>query len=345
VDRHPRLLASSPRALTALIGATRAKAVWTRLREHPLEALPETLSGCGRRHLELVEQQLEATPLEVRSTHTSADGTLKWTVTFDSRLVECVLIPQPTRSTVCVSTQSGCTRWCDFCATARVGFKGNLSADEIVSQVLLAKRHAPSPLTNVVMMGMGEPLDNLDEVLRAIEVIDQGLFISARHVTVSTSGIIPKMETLWRESRASLALSLHATTQDLRDHLMPRVKKWPLEALTTWMREATRNDPRHIFIEYTLLAGINDSDADADRLAALLSGVRCRINLIPFNPSATIGYGRPSRERVLAFRDRLIGLGYLTIVRETRGDDTASACGQLAGASVPVEATASGMSG
>jgi 23S rRNA (adenine2503-C2)-methyltransferase len=317
------------------MGTARAKAVWRQLREHPLEPLPETMPGCGKAALSWLSEHLVTTAMTVQTTHTSADGTTKWTLDLAGRLVEAVLIPQPTRSTVCVSTQSGCTRYCEFCATARMGFLGNLPADAIVAQVLLAKRFAPSPLTNVVMMGMGEPLDNLDEVLRAIAVIDEGLLISARHVTVSTSGLIPKMERLWKESRASLALSLHATTQELRDRLMPRVRKWPLTELCAWMREATRNDPRHVFIEYTLLDGINDSDADAERLAELLAGIRCRINLIPFNPTPSIAFERPSRERVLAFRDRLIGLGYLTIVRETRGDDAAAACGQLAAGSAP----------
>ncbi|HRE88418.1 MAG TPA: 23S rRNA (adenine(2503)-C(2))-methyltransferase RlmN [Myxococcota bacterium] len=331
------LWATSPDELASLawLGRPRAKAVWRHLREHPLAPLPETLTGCGKAALTQLSERLAPTAMEVQRTHTSADGTTKWTVDFAGRVVECVLIPQPSRSTVCVSTQSGCTRYCEFCATARMGFSGNLSADAIVGQVLLAKRFAPSPLTNVVMMGMGEPLDNLDAVLRAIAVIDQGLLISARHVTVSTSGLIPKMERLWKESRASLALSLHATTQELRDRLMPRVRKWPLTELTAWMREATRSDPRHVFIEYTLLDGINDSDADAERLAGLLTDIRCRINLIPFNPTPSIAFERPSRERVLAFRDRLIGLGYLTIVRETRGDDAAAACGQLAAGSAP----------
>lgn len=331
-DSRRPLWATPPGELAALppLGPSRAKAVWRQLREHPLEPLPETLPSCGKAALVALAARTQTTPMTVTGSHTSRDGTTKWTLDFAGRVAESVLIPLPTRSTVCVSTQSGCTRYCEFCATARMGFLGNLGADAIVAQVLLAKRFAPSPLTNVVMMGMGEPLDNLDEVLRAIAVIDEGLLISSRHVTVSTSGLIPKMERLWKESRASLALSLHATTQDLRDRLMPRVKKWPLTELCAWMREATRDDPRHVFIEYTLLDGVNDSDADAERLAELLVGVRCRINLIPFNPTPSIAFRRPTRERVLAFRDRLMRFGYLAIVRETRGDDAAAACGQLA---------------
>lgn len=328
---RPSLLGCSRSTLAELLGsATRAKAVWTWLRERPLEPLPDTLAGCGHRALEALRSATRWPSLAVTSTHTSADGTTRWTLDLDGRVVETVLIPTATRATVCVSVQSGCTRYCEFCATARMGYRGAVDAGGIVAQVLLARKHSAEPITNVVMMGMGEPLDNLDHVLGAIMVLDEGLLISPRHVTVSTSGVLPKMERLWRESRASLALSLHATTQALRDELMPKVARYPLSELTAWMRDKTASDPRHVFIEYTLLAGVNDHDEDADRLAALLTGVRCRINLIPFNASPGIQFRRPSKERVLAFRDRLIGHGYLTLVRETRGDDGRAACGQLA---------------
>jgi 23S rRNA (adenine2503-C2)-methyltransferase len=265
----------------------------------------------------------------------SRDGTLKWRLRVRGAPVETVLIPTPTRATVCVSSQSGCTRWCDFCATARMPFSGSLGAGEMVAQVLLARRHAEVPLTNVVFMGMGEPLDNLGEVLGAIRVLDQGLGIAPRHATVSTSGVLPRMRQLWAESRASIALSLHATTQELRDRLMPRVRRWPLKALTAFMREASaaREDgrkPRHFFIEYALMAGVNDAEADAERLVALLEGVRARVNLIPFNPAPALPFQRPSRERIRAFQERVMAGGLLTIVRESRGEDAGAACGQLA---------------
>jgi 23S rRNA (adenine2503-C2)-methyltransferase len=265
----------------------------------------------------------------------SRDGTIKWRMSARGLPVETVLIPTDTRATVCVSTQSGCTRYCDFCATARMGFRGQLTAGEIVGQVLIARSASTQPVTNVVMMGMGEPLDNYEEIVQATRVLDEGLQLSPRHVTVSTSGVLPQMQRLWAETRACVALSLHATTQEARDAMMPRVSKWPLAELIGWMREASAAEGprgRHFFIEYVLLADHNDTEADAERLVALLSGVRARVNLIPFNPSTALGipYRRPSPERVRAFQARLVNAGILTITRETRGDDAAAACGQLA---------------
>jgi len=358
----PELLALTPRELSLIaagppkadaptaVSHSRGAALWGWLRDQgPTPTLPATLTGCGRDAIGRIRLATTLPRFTVEETHLSADGTTKWRLQVGgsggeaARTIETVLIPTPTRATVCISTQSGCTRFCDFCATARMGYLGAVSAGDMVGQVLLAMRHCTVPLTNVVMMGMGEPLDNLEAVLTAIRVLDEGLRISPGHVTVSTSGIVPKMDRLWKESRASLALSLHATTQELRDRLMPRVKRWPLTELTAWMREATAHDPRHVFIEYTLLDGVNDGDDDADRLADLLVDIRCRINLIPFNPTPQIDYRRPPRERVVAFRNRLLQKGYVCIIRETRGDDQAAACGQLsARPSAQVAAEAAG---
>jgi len=320
---------------------TRGKALWRWLREEA-DALtttwPEALPELGASAMATLKSQVAFPDVRIDERHASADGTIKWRLSCRGRPIETVMIPTASRATVCVSSQSGCTRWCDFCATARMSFGGQLSAGEIVAQVLLARQaaaHAKVPLTNVVFMGMGEPLDNLPAVLSAVRVLDEGLGLSPRHCTVSTSGVLPRMRDLWEQSRASLALSLHATTQELRDQLMPRVKRWPIDALCDWMREASADatqsgKPRHFFIEYAMLAGINDSDADADRLVRLMSGIRARINLIPFNASEGLPYRRPDPDRIRAFQQRVIAGGLLTIVRETRGEDALAACGQLA---------------
>jgi len=317
---------------------TRGKALWRWLREEadvPATTWPESLPELGRNALSELQRHVALPDVVIEERYVSRDGTIKWRLTCRGRPIETVMIPTATRATVCVSSQSGCTRWCDFCATARMSFGGQLSAGEIVAQVLLARRAATVPLTNVVFMGMGEPLDNFEAVLTAVRVLDEGVGIAPKHCTVSTSGVLPRMIDLWERSRASLALSLHATTQELRDRLMPRVKRWPLAALCEWMRAASEAPlngakPRHFFIEYAMLRGINDSDADADRLVALMAGIRARINLIPFNASDGLPYGRPDAERIRAFQHRVIAGGLLTIVRETRGDDAAAACGQLA---------------
>lgn len=331
-----------PRALAELMprdgrpSLARGRAIWSWLRAVGLpEAWPERLPEVAASAIEALRARVSLPDTQVEARVTSADGTIKWRLSCRGAPIETVLIPSATRATVCVSSQSGCTRYCDFCATARMPFGGQLTSADIVAQVLLARAHAAVPLTNVVLMGMGEPLDNLPAVLGAIEVLDEGLGIAPRHVTVSTSGVLPRMQALWSASRASLALSLHATTQEVRDRLMPRVKRWPIEALVEWMREASAvvepgRKPRHFFIEYALLDGVNDGDDDAERLVALLGGVRARVNLIPFNPTPTLPYRRPSPERVRAFQARVMAAGLICIVRETRGDDAMAACGQLA---------------
>jgi 23S rRNA (adenine2503-C2)-methyltransferase len=313
---------------------SRGRAVWRWLRDNGVPtAWPASLPEAGRAALHQLAQHAHLPDVKVEDTRHSRDGTIKWRLACRGMPVETVLIPNPTRSTVCVSSQSGCTRFCDFCATARMDFRGQLTAGEIVAQVLLARAHAPkgAPVTNVVFMGMGEPLDNLDAVLAAVDVLDAGLNLSPRHVTVSTSGVLPRMRELWDRSRACVALSLHATTQTQRDALMPRVARWPLTELCAFMRDAAQADPtRHFFIEYVLLAGVNDTDSDADRLVELLRGIPVRINLIPFNSSPGAPYGSPSALRVRAFQRRLVDAGMLTLTRETRGQDAAAACGQLA---------------
>ncbi len=264
----------------------------------------------------------------------SADGTLKLALGLEAARVETVLIPGRGRSTVCVSSQAGCTRRCGFCATARLGFGRNLRAGEIVLQYLVAAAEAdPERLPrNVVFMGMGEPLDNLDEVLLAVRALtDVFPGLSPRHVTVSTAGVLPGMKRFLAESASSLALSLNATTDEVRSRVMPHNRQWPIAALLGLLREdATRDPKRRSFIEYVLLAGVNDSRGDAQRLGALLVGLNAQLNLIPHNAFPESPYGTPSRAAVLRFQEQVKAQGVKSIVRWPRGADIAGACGQLA---------------
>jgi 23S rRNA (adenine2503-C2)-methyltransferase len=227
----------------------------------------------------------------------------------------------------------GCTRACTFCATARIGFRRNLTADEIVVQYLLAAHDAPLAPRNVVFMGMGEPLDNLDHVLAAIAVLTgaPSPALAAEHITVSTSGIGPGMERFLRESEAGFALSLNGTTDSQRARIMPQTTRWPLAELFRIMRaDAAVRPRRRYFMEYVMLAGFNDSDADADRLPALLAGLPAHVNLIPHNPFPGSPFVASPPDTVRRFRDRLHGLGLRALVRAPRGQDIAAACGQLA---------------
>ncbi len=263
----------------------------------------------------------------------SVDGTLKLALEFGDATVETVLIPARGRSTVCVSSQSGCTRRCDFCATARLGFGRNLRAGEIVAQYLAAAAATPPcPPRNVVFMGMGEPLDNLGEVLAAVRALtDVFPGLSPRHVTVSTAGVLPGMRRFLAESEANLALSLNATTDRLRTRLMPHNRQWPIAALLGLLREDSVQHPkRRCFFEYVLLAGVNDTRDDARRLGEWLGGLNAQLNLIPHNPFSESPYVAPSRAATLRFQQQLRALEVKSIVRWPRGAEIAGACGQLA---------------
>ena len=247
--------------------------------------------------------------------------------------VEAVLIPEARRSTLCVSTQVGCALACGFCRTGVGGFARNLSTAEIIGQLAFA-REAGFAVSNVVMMGMGEPLLNLPAVLPALEVMTaaDGWRLSRRKVTVSTAGIVPGIERLRARCPVALAVSLHAPDDNLRDELMPINRRYPLAELLAACRRYLADAPRDfITFEYAPLAGVNDSPAQAARLLELLRDVPAKINLIPFNPFAGARY-RPSPPAVIrAFRDRLAAGGMTATIRKTRGDDISAACGQLAG--------------
>jgi 23S rRNA (adenine2503-C2)-methyltransferase len=253
--------------------------------------------------------------------------------------IELVFIPEARRGTLCVSSQVGCALDCSFCSTAQQGFARNLTAAEIVGQVVyavdaLAAEGRGRRVTNVVFMGMGEPLLNMEQVLPAVELLtdDFALGLSRRRVTISTSGIVPALRRLGERTQISLAVSLHAANNALRDELVPINRKYPLEQLMPACRDYVARTPhRRITWEYVMLDGVNDSDADADALAGLLRDIPSKINLIPFNPFPGTHYRCSSRRRIERFTERLCRAGYTVTVRRTRGDDIDGACGQLVG--------------
>ena len=288
--------------------------------------------------------------LPLISEHTSSDGTVKWL--FDvgaGNAVETVFIPEDDRGTLCVSSQAGCAVGCRFCSTGHQGFSRNLSAGEIVAQLWYAERVLRDRLgkgdervvTNVVMMGMGEPLQNYAALVPALRVMldDHGYGLSRRRVTVSTSGVVPMIERLRDDCPVALAVSLHAPNDSLRDELVPLNRKYPLAELLAACRSYLAAAPRDfITFEYCMLDGVNDSDAHAHELLRLVqgderadSGIACKFNLIPFNPFPESGLKRSPNPRIAAFARVLQDGGVVTTIRKTRGDDIDAACGQLAG--------------
>ena len=314
---------------------SRALALRRALIAGPLEALPAKVQGVSESVLGPLRPSLVLPRARVLSTLNAEDGTTKWALEFgDGQSAETVLIPSRTRGTVCVSSQSGCTRACAFCATATLGFRRNLTAGEIVHQFLVAREAASQQgldATNVVFMGMGEPLDNIDAVLAAVRSLtDVFPGLSPRRVTVSTSGVVPRMSRFLEESRASLALSLNASDDETRTRIMPHNKTWPLAQVMNVLRTAAAERPRRFFVEYVQLPGVNDSLGDARRIAALLRGLDCHVNVIPHNPFPGSPFRAPAREETLRFHDQVKAQGLTGIIRWPRGLDVDGACGQLA---------------
>ncbi|EJD6390477.1 bifunctional tRNA (adenosine(37)-C2)-methyltransferase TrmG/ribosomal RNA large subunit methyltransferase RlmN [Proteus mirabilis] len=280
---------------------------------------------------------------EVSEEQRSADGTIKWAIKVGSQQVETVYIPEDDRATLCVSSQVGCALECKFCSTAQQGFNRNLKVSEIIGQVWRAakiigalKETGRRPITNVVMMGMGEPLLNLNNVIPALEIMmdDFGFGLSKRRVTVSTSGVVPALDKLADAVDVALAISLHASTDDIRDEIVPINKKYNIEMFLDGVRryiaKSNANQGR-VTVEYVMLDHINDSTEQAHQLAECLKDTPCKINLIPWNPFPGAPYGRSSNSRIDRFSKVLMEYGFTTIVRKTRGDDIDAACGQLAG--------------
>lgn len=254
----------------------------------------------------------------------------------DGLVIETVVIPKERgRTTVCVSSQVGCAMNCQFCYTGRMGLKRNLTAAEIVEQAVLARRLLTSEvgsITNVVFMGMGEPLHNIDNVIKATEIMvhDQGLHFSPRKVTVSTSGLVPQLKRFLRESNCALAVSLNATTDVARNWIMPINRKYKLTLLLRTLREELNLKRNYkVIFEYVMLAGVNDSIEDAKRLIDLVQGIPCKINLITFNPHSGSQFKPTREEKMIEFRNLLAEAGCVVFLRPSRGDDQMAACGQL----------------
>lgn len=268
----------------------------------------------------------------------SRDGAVKFGFRLDDGLViESVLIPEEDRNTLCVSSQAGCAMGCRFCLTGNMGFRRNLTPAEIVNQVCAVRdwaiQHEHSGLTNIVFMGMGEPLANLDNLLAALSILTEqrGLDFSSRRITVSTCGLVPQMKELGARTSVNLAISLHAADNETRSQLMPINKRFPLEELLEACRVYPHKKRQRIMFEYTLLEGINDSDDTARKLARLLRDIPCKINLLAMNEAGGQGYKSPPRDRVLRFQKILRDQGYTVFIRQSRGADISAACGQLAG--------------
>jgi 23S rRNA (adenine2503-C2)-methyltransferase len=275
----------------------------------------------------------ETTDARVLEVARSDDGTRKLLIRAGAEAIESVIIPAGERTTLCISSQAGCAMGCEFCATARMGLRRNLAASEILGQVIAARRYLAEgeTLTNYVFMGMGEPLANYQRLARALTIMTApwGMGISPRRITVSTVGLIPLMERLLAEFQVNLAVSLHATTDELRDRIAPINKRYPLAQLIQACSELPLARRRRIMFEYVMLDGVNDSDAEARRLARMLGPLRAKVNLIFFNPFPEAPFAPSPRERVEAFQ-ALLHRGNLTAtIRESRGQDIAAACGQL----------------
>jgi len=275
---------------------------------------------------------------------TSTDGTRKWVMQLDGgNKIETVYIPESGRGTLCISSQVGCALDCSFCSTARQGFSRNLTSAEIVAQVWMASRllnddsfgKNEQRITNVVLMGMGEPLLNYDNVLKAVTILmeDNAYGLSKRRVTLSTSGVLPKLDLLGEQSEVALAVSLHAVTDEVRDSLVPINQKYPLKELMASCRQYIQNQKAksHITFEYVMLNGVNDSKQDAIKLVKLLKGIPAKVNLIPFNPFPDSGYDCSPMPVIKNFKDQLMKSGLVATIRKTRGEDIDAACGQLVG--------------
>ncbi|NJC99156.1 bifunctional tRNA (adenosine(37)-C2)-methyltransferase TrmG/ribosomal RNA large subunit methyltransferase RlmN [Candidatus Erwinia dacicola] len=291
----------------------------------------------------LLREVAEIRAPEVTEEQRSSDGTIRWAIQIGSQQVETVYIPEKDRATLCVSSQVGCALECKFCSTAQQGFNRNLRVSEIIGQIWrvakiigAAKVTGKRPITNVVMMGMGEPLLNLNNVVPAMEIMldDFGFGLSKRRVTLSTSGVVPALDKLSDMIDVALAISLHAPNDTIRDEIVPINKKYNIEtflaAVSRYVGKSNANQGR-VTIEYVMLDHINDSTDNAHELAALLKDTPCKINLIPWNPFPNAPYGRSSNNRIDRFSKVLMNYGFTTIVRKTRGDDIDAACGQLAG--------------
>ena len=316
----------------------RGEQVWRWVHDKRARTFGE-MTNLSKTFRDEVSQHATIGGLSLAEVQTSKDGTRKLRlVTHDGSSIESVLIPDGEKMTQCISSQVGCAVDCQFCATAKLGLKRNLDAGEIVDQVYLARKllselEPDRRITNIVYMGMGEPLHNYDNLIRSLKILTHGLGakLSQRRITVSTSGLVPKLERLGNEEvRPNLAVSLNAPNDAIRDEIMPINRKWNIGKLLGALKAYPLEHRRRITFEYVLLAGVNDSVGDAGQLARLLRDVKCKVNLIPYNPHPEAPYARPSDAAVDAFQNECKRLGMATYLRRPRGDDIDAACGQLA---------------
>jgi 23S rRNA (adenine2503-C2)-methyltransferase len=299
------------------------------------------MSNLSKSLREKLSKEAEIRLPEVVTEQISDDGTIKWLLRLDSgNSIETVFIPENDRGTLCISSQVGCALECSFCSTAQQGFNRNLTTAEIISQVVIANRalkcipRNERVISNIVLMGMGEPLLNFDNVVKAINIMleDNAYGLSKRRVTLSTSGVVPALDRLKEVSDVSLALSLHAPNDELRNELVPINRKYPIkELLAACKRYIAGETKRKITVEYVLLDGVNDTPQHARELVKILKGLPCKVNLIPFNPFPESSYHTSSEESIERFRNIVVKGGLVTTTRKTRGEDIDAACGQLAG--------------
>jgi len=321
----------------------RATQVLKWIHQHGVDDI-DTMTNISKELRTKLKAHAEIRAPEVVSEHLSVDGTRKWIIKVEGGdCIETVFIPEDDRGTLCISSQVGCALDCSFCSTGKQGFNRDLSAAEIVGQLWIAARSFDSlgsgkrrMISNVVFMGMGEPLMNFDNVVDAMQIMlhDNGYGLSKRRVTLSTAGLVPAMDRLADYVDVSLAISLHAPNDELRNELVPLNKRYPIAQLLDSAKRYLDRMPdqrRKMTIEYTLIDGVNDRPEHARQLAELLRDVPCKINLIPFNPFALSNYRRVSGNALSRFRDILYKAGLIVTVRTTRGDDIDAACGQLAG--------------
>jgi 23S rRNA (adenine2503-C2)-methyltransferase len=320
----------------------RAKQLWRWLYKEEQTDF-ELMTDLAKDFRQFLAEHYQVSFPKINFDHTSKDGTRKWLFDMgENNAIETVFIPEKNRGTLCLSSQVGCALECTFCSTGRQGFNRNLTQAEIISQLWLANQmltdeydsQQHKPVTNVVMMGMGEPLANYDNVVGALKIMldDQAYGLSRRRVTVSTSGLVPAIQKLKNDCPVSLAISLHAPNNRIRDQIVPINKKYPLNTLLHACHDYLEKAPRDfITFEYVMLKDVNDSDENAMELVNLVKNISCKFNLIPFNPFPKSGYESSNKDRILQFQKILIDHDIVTTIRKTRGDDIDAACGQLAG--------------
>jgi len=318
----------------------RAKQIWHWIYNKGATSFEQMTTIAKDRHA-VLDQHFTIERPKIDKNLTSFDGTRKWLIEFpDGNKVESVFIPEEDRGALCVSSQVGCTLSCTFCHTGTMKLVRNLTAGDILNQVMIArdglgewgKKREDCLFTNIVMMGMGEPLYNYENVAKALQIVmdGEGIAISKRRITLSTSGVVPMIEKCGTELGVNLAISLHAVRDDLRDELVPLNKKYPLaELLEACRNYPAANNARRITFEYVMLKGVNDTDADARELVRLLDGIHAKVNLIPWNPWPGAQYETSSRNRQMAFAQIVNDAGYSSPIRATRGEDIMAACGQL----------------